>query len=185
MYRINLYPDYQRNRSLARARTLTMGILIIMLGIEILLVGVLLVSDNLLRERAALLRDEMPTLGARLQNVTRPRPELALAQELLVIRSGRIDWSPKLAAIADNCEASLQFREVEGRARSQHEQPRLVIRGQTKRYANSLESVTQFLQRLRRDERLRTEFDAIALGNIRDAESGEFEVNCEQTEATP
>jgi hypothetical protein len=185
MYRINLYPDYQHNRRLARFRALTMGVLAILLGFEILLVGVLIVSDHLLSERVALLRDDMPVLSARVQSLTHPRPDLDLARELIAHRSGRIDWSPKLAAISEHCGASLQFREVEGRARTQHEQPLLRIRGEAKKYINSLEAVTDFMQRLRRDERLHAEFDDIGLGNIRDGESGEFEVSCEQTEATP
>ncbi len=185
MYRINLYPEYQHNRRLAKARTLTMGVLVILLGLEIMLVGVLLVSDRLLRERAALLRDDMPVLSARVQSLTHPRPELDLARELIAYRSGRIDWSPKLAALSEHCGSSLLFIEVQGRGRSQHEQPRLMIRGEARRHANSLEAVTEFMQRLRRDDRLRGEFDDIGLGNISDGESGEFEVSCEQTEETP
>jgi hypothetical protein len=162
-----------------------MGVLVVLLGFEIMLVGVLLVSDHLLRERTALLHDDMPALSARVQSLTHPRPELDLAQELIAYRSGRIDWSPKLAALSEHCGASLLFLEVQGRGRSRHEQPRLTIRGKAQRNANSLEAVTEFMQRLRRDDRFRGEFDDIGLGNIRDGEFGEFEISCEQTEETP
>lgn len=185
MYRINLYPDYQQKKLMARQRTMVMGVLMILVGLEIMLVGVLMVSDHLLRERATQLRDEMPVLEARLQSLTHPRPELELATELLSHRGNRLDWTPKLAAIADSCSPELVFSEVEGRSRSQHEPPHLRIKGEVRHHANSLAAVTEFVRRLRDDERVGSEFPDVALGDIRDSDTGEFEVSCEQTEDKP
>lgn len=184
MYRINLYPDHGQKKRLRRSRSVTMAALLALLGVEVLLVGVLVVSDRLLSERESSLRSELPAIRAKVEATDRPRPELDLALAMLSVRNGRLDWTPKLASIADQLADDLRFTEVEGRAGAKRERPRLVIHGEAKRRADSLAEVNVYMQRLREVHALKPDFPEISLGNISGDGSREFEVACEQPKET-
>ncbi|MBU0741222.1 hypothetical protein KKG45_05120 [bacterium] len=178
MYKINLYPEYRDNRKAARARTASTAILFSLLGLEVLMVGALLLSDSLLREQSGSLQTELQQLEQRLASESLDRPELRYALDLLEVRSSRIDWSPKFASLAENIGESLMLAELEGRAYTRQERASLVISGQYKDEQASLASVSGFLDRLRGDVRLKGDFPKITFGNIRSDGKGEFDLLC-------
>jgi hypothetical protein len=179
MYRINLYPEYQDKRRAARRRASATAGLLGLLGLEVLMVGALVLSDKLLSDQANALREELPQLTVSLQTVSRERPELDLALELLAVRTGRIDWSPMLAALADSGDKMLTFVELKGESVTKHRGASLVLSGEALGSEEHLEQVAAFMERLRRDERLSGVFGDIALGNIRGGGSGEFDLICQ------
>ena len=178
MYRINLYPEYRERRQRQRSRTAAGGVLLALLGLEVLMVGALVVSDHLLNERAAALRSELPQLTARLQANTRERPELDVALELIALREKRVDWTPKLAAVAEQCAAGMKLVEIQGRTASKRERPRFEINGEALDADGALSVVSSYLERLRADPRMTDDFPRVDLGNIRGGGSGEFAVLC-------
>lgn len=182
MYRINLYPEYRDSRRAARTRAASTAILFSLLGLEVLLVGALFLSESLLRERASSLRGELTQLEERLASETLDRPELRRALGLLEVRADRIDWSPKFAALAEHIDETLMLSQLEGRASKKGERPRLIVSGQYRNDRARLATVSDYLDRLRLDERLNGDFPMIALGNIRSDGKGEFDLLCEAEE---
>ncbi len=184
MYKINLYPEYRDSRKAARTRTASTAVLFSLLGLEILLVGALLLSDSLLREQVNALREELPPLEERLARETQDRPELSWALDLLEMRATRIDWSPKFISLAEHVGESLVLKELEGRASNKRESASLNINGRYRNKKASLSSVTSFVDRLRGDPRMLDDFSQISLGNIRSDGKGEFDLLCAPEEET-
>lgn len=182
MYKINLYPEYEGRRRAAKKRAAATAALLGLLGIEMLMVGALILSDTLLRDQARTLQAEMPQLTMTLQTASRERPELDLALELLGVRSSRVDWTPMLAAVAENGDRKLVFAEISGEAANKHRTARLSINGEVLGKGEHLEQVSAYLERLRNDERLSAVFDDIALDNIHGDGSGEFDLVCQPAE---
>ncbi len=184
MYRINLYPEYRDSRKAARTRAASTAILFSLLGLEILLVGALFLSDSLLRERVVSLRSELAQLDTRLATETLDRPELTQALNMLEVRADRVDWSPKFTALAENIDASLMLLQLEGRASTRGERAQLIISGQYRTKKGRLQTVSAYLDRLRDDARLKSDFPRITLGNIRSDGKGEFDLLCTPEEAS-
>ena len=178
MYRINLYPEYGHSRKAARSRTASTAILFTLLGVEVLMVGALLLSDSLLRERADALRAELPHLEERLAKETQDQPELRWALDMLEVRAVRIDWSTKLNCLAEHIGESLMLQELDGRGDSKRERPSLTISGHYRQKNTNLSSVSGYLDRLRGDPRISDDFPSISLGNIRSDRKGEFDLLC-------
>ncbi|MBC8423608.1 hypothetical protein H8E07_05755 [bacterium] len=184
MYKINLYPEYRDSRKAAKTRAASTAILFSLLGLEIVLVGALVLSDSLLRERSASLRSDLVQLEQRVAKETLDRPELSQALDLLEVRSDRIDWSPKFAALAEHIDESLVLMELDGRAFTNRERASLTISGQYRTDQGSLGTVSTYLDRLRGDGRLHGDFPQITLGNIRSDGKGEFDLLCAPEEVT-
>lgn len=178
MYRLNLFPEYAERRRRQKTRAAIGGLVVSLLGLEVMLVGALLVSDRLLSDRAEALRRELPGLTARLQASARARPELDLALELVALRAKRVDWTPKLAAVGDQCALGMKLVELQGRNSSKRERPHFEINGESLDADGALTVVSAYLERLRGDARLTFDFPQVVLGNIRGGGSGEFAVVC-------
>ena len=178
MYRINLYPEYADSRKAARGRAASSAVLFGLLGLEVLLVGAIILSDSLLREQVGALRTELPRLEAELVQATRERPELDQAVDMLDLRSQRVDWSPKLAAIAENLDPSLMLVELDARGITETERTRLNISGQYRNKKANLTTVSAYIEKLRQDPRFLDGFATVDLGNIRSDGAGEFDLVC-------
>ncbi len=177
MYRINLYPEYQLARRAMRRRARVTALLTTLLGIELLLVGALLVSDVILRERIASLRNELPALTLRLEQNGRPCPQYELAREMVDLLAQRVVWAPKLAAVAERTGGGIGLTAVSGHAARRDGPPELTIEGAC-RDDSGLAAVTDYIESLRRDDRFRSDLPSVALGTLRGDAGAEFEVLC-------
>jgi hypothetical protein len=184
MYRISLYPEFGEKRRQVKRRTLHTALFGILIGVETLLVGALVVSALLLGEQANVMREGYQRLASRVQGSGGPRPELAVAREMLFVRANRIDWSPKLAALSERIPPSLILKDVNGHSAAQRSAPQLEMTGEV-HSGVMLEQVSRFIQQLSEDPRMTTTFPSITLGTIGGGGVEEFQVVCKPPEDKP
>ncbi len=178
MYKINLYPEYDQNRKAARTRAASTAVFFSLLGLEVVLVGALILSGSLLGEQVDTLSEDLIRLEDRLVNETLDRPELSIALDMLEVREARIDWSPKFVSIAEHLGESLALEELEGRAYSKRDPASFTISGHYRDKSATLDKVSGYIDRLRDDPRMYGDFPGITLGNIRSDGKGEFDLRC-------
>ena len=73
MYKINLYPEYRQHRQSARARAASTAVFFSLLGLEVVLVGALILSGTLLGEQVDTMSADVNRLEERLANETLER----------------------------------------------------------------------------------------------------------------
>ncbi|MBI5836767.1 MAG: hypothetical protein HZB25_05960 [Candidatus Eisenbacteria bacterium] len=185
MYRVNLYPEFEGNRLAARRRAVRAAVYGVVLGIEVALIGALAVSAGLLGERAAALRAGLPRLESRIQAGAGSLPELQAARDLLQVRRERIDWSPKLAALSEQLDASLLLMRVTGHAPSRNSAARFEIEGIVRDGGRSLEQVSGLMARLRDEPRFSSDFPVVNLGTLGKQGTNRFELQCAPAGANP
>lgn len=180
MFRINLYPEYAANIREGKLRAFRRGLIAGLLGLEVLIVGSLYLSGSLIADRADALRRDLPGLEARMAAYHQPGPELDTARSLVKIRSSRIEWAPKLAALSELIDASLLLNRVSGQITVKRSPAKFEIGGQVRRGKNHLEMVTGFVKSLQDDERIAGSFPNIRLDTLK-GDDGEFQIICGQS----
>jgi hypothetical protein len=178
VYRINLYREYFEKKRRARAQMLGTGLAAGVIGIEILLIGTLAVSAVLLGEQTRDLREEVARLNTRLQAQATPRPEIETARQILELRQSRVDWSPKLAGLADGIDRSLIVLDLTGQAGQGGRPSQLALTGTVRSSVGQMEAVARFMEALRSDRRIKSDLPEVKLGTLEGAETGKFEVIC-------
>jgi hypothetical protein len=178
MYRINLHPEFASRKAASRRRALLTGLAAVLLGTEALLVGGVVLSARLLEERVEATRVAAAPLEARFQAANQlPAEDLALARAILGIRTGRIDWSPKLAAVGERIGPNLTLVELKGRNSGARADAELQMSGRFRSGASDLEGANRFVADLRGDDRFALAFPDCALENIGGQRTG-FTVIC-------
>lgn len=178
MYRINLYPERDSRQHKARVRVARRGILVALLGLELLVVGSLYLSASLLSDRAEQLRSSLPALEARIAAFKQPGPELETARQMVKLREQRIDWAPKLAAMYDIVTPSLQLERLAGQIAIKREPAKFELEGKVVRGGDHLEKVTEMIVSLQDDSRIAAEFPGVRLESLKGDQSGQFMVVC-------
>ena len=178
MYRINLYPELAAIRLNRRRRLARAAFRATLAGLEIAIVGWLLVSGFLLQERISSLRAEIPRLTARVQDRSQPIPALRIARAMMQTRLARVDWAPKLAAMAERIDPSLELSKIAGQATARTTLTKLDITGRVRGGGRPLEDVAGFLAALKADPRLAGDFPSMNLGNLGGREADRFEIHC-------
>lgn len=179
MYRINLYPEFEDHKRRARKGACWTAILAGVLSVELILVGVLALSGTLLSEQAAAIRSEISRIGVQGSGRAADAGELSLARQLLDLRLSRIDWSPKLASLSERIDSDLILDKVTGQVASKGQPAKLLIRGGVRSSSDPLRSASGFVETLRSDPRIATDFPKIRLGNIGGDEGGRMQIVCE------
>ena len=177
MYRINLYPEYHLARRDQRRRARQTAVVTALLGVELLLVGALVLSDATLRQRIGAVSAELPGLQVSLAQNDDPCPGFTTAQRLAELLESRVVWAPKLAALADRGGRRLEFTSVSGRLEGNGRGALLTIAGACKD-DGGLTEVRQFVAALRSDARVGQDLPEVALGNLEGERETEFEVRC-------
>ncbi len=98
-YHVNLYPERLQRAAVVRRGILRGSILGIVVGVDLLLIGFLLISGFQVRGRVRDLRASIVALEAR----THEAPETAqgrIARQLVQARSSRVDWATTVDAVA-------------------------------------------------------------------------------------
>jgi len=178
MFKINLYPEHDSKQHNARVRVARKGILVGLLGLELLVVGSLYLSASLLSDRADQLKDMLPGLQSRISAYKQPGPELEIARQMLQLRDQRIDWAPKLAAMSEIIPLSLQLERLNGHIELKREPAKLELEGKVVRGKDHLEQVTEFIASLQDDDRISAKFPGVHLETLKGDQSGQFQVVC-------
>ncbi len=178
MFKLNLYPEHDSKQHNARVRVARKGILVGLLGLELLVVGSLYLSASLLSDRADQLKEMLPGLQARIANYKQAGPELEIARQMLQLRDQRIDWAPKLAAMSEVIPPSLQLERLDGQIDIKREPAKLELEGKVIRGGDHLEQVTDFISSLQADSRISTKFPGVRLETLKGDQSGQFQIVC-------
>jgi len=178
VFRISFYPEY---RALVRERRRKRTMFLTLCGfvaLEAIAVGTLAVSGALLTEQQRELRRSIERLNVRVDQAPIASPTVERARELVTLRTKRIDWAPKLEAISGAIPPTLRLEELNGRVAAKRTPPELILEGRVKNDVEPLESVSSFLEELRRDSRMTRDYPVIELGALKGREGSEFEIVC-------
>jgi len=178
MYEINLYPEYERKLRESRHQRIHGAIFGASFGVSALILLVLFLSSHLLRERVEILRESTARMAALVEGSAQSEPELPAAKELLRLRQRRIDWSPKLAALAEVTDPTITLTRVDGRLPAKGISASLELMGELGPRATHLEQVSAFMNSLASDQRVSLQLPAVELGNLKGSEDGRFMVTC-------
>ena len=181
IFKVNLYTERDERQRAGQRRAVHTAFIAVFLCLNFLAVSTLFLSATLLEERRDSLAGDIPRLAAKLATESVPTKDLDLAREMFRIRQGRIEWSPKLAAISHLIEADLEIHEIQAEASRKKSPATLEIRGTVTESQDNLEDVSRYVKALSQDERILDGFSQAKLGTIRSGE-GEFQIFCE-TEA--
>jgi len=181
MYKLNLYPEYEHGQRLARRRVLLTLLLSAFLGLSAMLIAALTISSILLQERVAALRMQHGELAARVksgggQGLTEATPATAF----LELRSARIDWAPKIAAVSNLISDDLILSEILGESERKRNTSRFEMLGTIRQNDSGAEAVSRFVERLKADRSVSADFQDVGVGYIKG--SGSFRVVCRNPE---
>ncbi|MBM3285861.1 MAG: hypothetical protein FJY88_00700 [Candidatus Eisenbacteria bacterium] len=180
-YRLNFYRDYHLRRRLARRRTYWTAAVTVLIGIEVVIVGVLVLSSVLLGQQVDALRGEISRVSLRTQDLSVATPEAETARALLEIRRGRIDWSPKLTAVSSCIDRQLRLESLVGQVSEKGRPPRLVLGGVIRSGGDQAAPVSRFMEAMRRDPSIAADLPEVRLGAMDASDAGEsrFQIVCE------
>jgi len=178
VYRINLYPEYVERRRVARERVGRTALVTIVVALELVLVVALAITGLLLREQAGGLGSEVERLQQQIDRVSGQRPEMDIALQMLEIRRGRIDWSPKLASLSQQIGGSLRLTELTGQTKGRGHDTSLELLGVIRTGGADMQPVSVFIDSLRADPRIGADFPSVRLGNLEGGGSARFQVLC-------
>ena len=178
MYKINFHRDYDQNQRRARRNATWRTGVAVVLAIELGLLGSLGISNLLIREQVSDLEASLPRLRAQVssEDVDATEREVRVARELVRVRGRRMDWSPKLASITQHIDRSMRLSQLEARASAPRVSAELKLQGQAAQRSHTLETVTQFVDRLREDTLLSIDLPLVELGSVEGDRGGTFQV---------
>jgi Tfp pilus assembly protein PilN len=172
VFRVNLYAERSERRAAARGRLLRAAAEAALVSVAGLVVTTIVISGLLLRERESALAADV----ARLNELLAPAPasdqEMGLAREIFAVRRARIEWSPKLAALAEAVDDGLVLDSFQGQSPQERIPAAFEIEGGGPDGDVDLDKVSAFVARLREDRRVTDGFAAVKLGNIRSGNDG-------------
>lgn len=147
-------------------------------GLQLILIGSLVLSGMILSDRAELLRQENARLTARIESAGSPRPEVLIAGQILAARQARVDWSPKLATIPRKMDSALILSNLVGQADLRGRGSRLALQGRVRAGGQS-ESVMRLVESLRTDPAMTRDLPLVRVGSVGGEGLDRFEVVCE------
>jgi uncharacterized small protein (DUF1192 family) len=179
MYRINLYPEFVQKRAQRRRRLLRTTLVAVVTALDAALVVTLVMTGVLLAERTSRLKDEVARLDAALQRASQPQPAADAARELLEIRRGRLDWTPKLAACGEAIDSMLLLTGMDARSAGRGGEARLEVTGLLCGTPPDVQAVPRYMEALRADPRIRENFSEVQLGTMEGGADGRFRISCQ------
>ncbi|MBD3162613.1 MAG: hypothetical protein GF346_09620 [Candidatus Eisenbacteria bacterium] len=182
MYRLNFYREYGEKRRRKRLRTVWIGVLACIVGLEFLFAISLLVSSVLLDEQAARLDQEIDQLNRSLaqRQPVDSSTEIQVARELALIRAQRIDWAPKLTAISERIDPDLRLERIIGQVGQRNGPPRFALTGVASASGSDMELVNRFMKSLRKESRITIDLPDVRLETLKGDGTGQFEIVCEK-----
>lgn len=178
MYRINLHPEYAFRRRQARSRVWRLAVQASLMGMILLVIGSLSLSALLLHEKMSSYTSQISSQVEALEGTAEQQRVLALADEIVYLRSSRIDWSPKLAALSEKIDPNLLLVEFKGNIADRGQPARLEMWGEALKDEVQISVFSNFVEVLRDDERFVQDFPGLHLGGIKDGKRTRFQVIC-------
>lgn len=180
MYRLNFYPEFSARRRERRRHTLRFGVLAALVGVELALAGALVLSGLLLGDQARALRARVSRLTELAGGTSGAGEELEIVRELVARRQGRVDWAPKLAAVAASCDPALGLLEVKAEAGRSRRAARLEVSGSFRSAERDAGRVLEFVEDLSADPRISFDFPPARLESVDWSGAGRFRIVCER-----
>ena len=175
-YQVNLYPERVQRTALVRRGILRGSILGAILGVELLLVGLLVISGFQVRGRVSDLRASIAALDVRSREVSET-PEIRIARQIVQARLARVDWAVTLDAVARTLPSDLILAKIEaGTGRGRGSMDGMDLNGRTIGGSTDLNSVIGFMQTLRDNEAVTRRFSLVDLGTASSQGRQEFQV---------
>jgi hypothetical protein len=185
MYRINLYRERELAGPLRRKRAVRAGVLGAVVGLEILLIALLGVSGNLLRDRARVLEGSIANLERQAGPVLDTDPQMETARRILGQRVNRIDWAGKVAAIGETIPDDVILSKIQaGTGIVKGGKPGINLEGRTVGSGSDIDSVREFLEALRQHPGISREFPVIDLETADSRQTRHFKIICRKPEST-
>jgi len=176
MYKLNLYPEHARNRKEGKQRLIRTTIATAMAGFMLMIMGSLVLSTILVGSRIVSMRSEIRHQSAQFSSKSEQFSALKSAREMLDIRSKRVDWAPKLAALSDLISHDLILVEFEGYSPTEKREASLEMWGEARREGVQIGVLTRFAEALSADPRFHGEFPDLRLGSVQDARKTRFQL---------
>ena len=186
-YRVNLYREREARGERLKKSLFRGTLLGIVVAVEVVLLGVLVISGFQFRERAETVR--LATQG--LEERSRPYEEsgdLAAARALVQRRVERVDWSVLMAAVAERTPDNVVLSKVRGgRQTGRGALNGVEIEGRISGRTRDLSPVIAYVDSLRNEPALTRWFPRIDLGEARGGSGQNFMIVCRpaDAEATP
>ncbi len=180
-YQVNLYPERLQRAAVVRRGILRGSILGIVVGVDLLLIGFLVISGFQVRGRVSDLRASIVALEAH----THEAPETSqarLAQQLVQARLDRVDWATTVAAVARALPNDLILAKIDaasGRGRGNLDG--LNLEGSILGGSLDLNPVIVFMQTLRDSPTVGRQYPRIDLGTASGVGLQDFEVVLRKT----
>jgi hypothetical protein len=148
----------------------------VLVGIEVILIGLLAVSGNLLRERAHALREATDVLQA---EAAPPRTGSAvqLARAVVDTRTARIDWAQVLDDVSASIPDNVTLTKIAGGVAYDNGVPGMDLEGRVAN-ASELEPVLSFVESLRTAPRLAVVLPGVDLETVEAERNRGFKVVC-------
>ncbi len=185
MYRINFNREYFARRKAAKMGLLWTASFSAILAVEAGLLGLLIVSSFLLGGRVRSLRDEVGRIAARVENASRPRPELGGVRQLDAVRRARVDWAPKLAGLSRDLGPSLILVGLKCQLSAGGRPPQMEIVGQIRGTASDMGAVGRVTVAVRADDAVNRDLPNVRLGTLGGDLTSRFQIVCEAPESAP
>lgn len=165
-YQVNLYPERLQRAAVVRKGILRGSVLGIVVGVDLLLIGFLVISGFQVRGRVGDLRASIALLESR----THEAPETAegrIARQLVQARLGRVDWATTLDAVARALPNDLILTKIDtgtGTGRGRGNLDGVNLEGSVLGGSRDLNSVMVFMQALRESPLVARQYPSIDLG---------------------
>ena len=150
--------------------------LALLAGFVVLTIGSLSLSAILVSERVSGLKQQMQVQSARLDSKTEQYQVLQSAKEMLVIRSERIDWAPKLAALSGVISRDLILVQFDGEAARGKTEASLELWGEGIQADVQIGVFTELAESLGGHPRYLWDFPDLRLGTVQGGRKQRFQI---------
>jgi hypothetical protein len=184
-YQVNLYRERLQRAAVVRRGILRGSVLGGLVGLDLLLIGFLVISGFQMRARA---RDLQATINAA-RTEAKPAAETretTLARKIAETRLGRVDWSVVLGAVASALPNDLILTRIDaGNGSSRGTLDGMNLEGRLLGNTHELNSVIDFMQALRDSSSVSAQFPLVDLGTAGGQGLQAFEVVLRKTAPKP
>lgn len=180
-YQVNLYPERLQRAEVVRRGILRGSILGIVVGIDLLLIGFLVISGFQVRSRVQDLRASIVAL----ESHTHEAPETAevrIARQIVEARLKRADWATMVGSVAKAVPNDLILAKIDaGTSHGRGNLEGMDLEGSILGGSRDLNSVLVFMQALRESPLVARQYERIDLGPAGGAGLQGFEVVLRKT----
>jgi Tfp pilus assembly protein PilN len=163
-YQVNLYPERLQRAAVVRKGILRGSVLGIVVGVDLLLIGFLVISGFQVRGRVSDLRASIALLESRTNKAAEPAGG-KIARQLVQARLNRVDWATTLDAVARALPNDLILTKIDtGTGRGRGNLDGVNLEGRVLGGSRDLTPVMVFMKALRESPQVARQYPSIDLG---------------------